>query len=280
MIDGPLLVTGRSGQVGRAFGRLAAAAGYRVALPTRSELDLCDAGSISAAVAGERWSSVVNHAAYTAVDAAEGESEAAAAVNSVPPAILEAENERRRIPLIHVSTEYDFAGTKGEPCVETDPICTTSVYGSTKAEGERAVREGNPSHQKVRASWVVSSEGENFVRTILQLARDRGEVRVVADQISNPTAAAADLARALLALVQSVPSRSGTWHSTNSGSASWFDLATFALEEAEQIAIPAPRALPIRPADSRLGSTKFSTRFGWTPRPWREALRDVVRPVS
>jgi dTDP-4-dehydrorhamnose reductase len=288
MTEGRLLVTGGSGQVGRAFGRLAASSGYEVVLPPRSALDLREAGSISAAVAAEQWDAVVNCAAYTAVDAAEREPEVAAAVNSVAPRILAAETARRDIPLIHVSTDYVFAGTKGEPYVETDPFSPANVYGSTKAEGERAVREGNSAHRIVRTSWVVSAEGDNFVRKMLRLGREREELRVVADQVGRPTAAA-DLARALLALVQGVSDGSGTWHFANSGDASWFDVASFVFEEAELKGIPAPRVVRIstaefptparRPADSRLDTTKFSTEFGWTPRPWREALRDVIRTI-
>lgn len=288
MTGGRLLVTGGSGQVGSAFGRLAAASGYEVALPARSALDLSDAGSIADAVAAGPWDAVVNCAAYTAVDAAETEPEVAAAVNAAAPRILAAETARRGIPLVHVSTDYVFAGTKGEPYVETDPLSPANVYGSTKAEGERAVRACNPAHRIVRTSWVVSSQGENFVRKMLRLGREREELRVVADQIGRPTAAA-DLARALLALVQGASEGPGTWHFANSGDASWFDVASFVFEEAALKGVPAPRVLPIstaeyptparRPADSRLDTTKFSAEFGWTPRPWREALRDVVRAI-
>lgn len=282
---GRLLVTGGGGQIGGALTRLARAGGWEVVDPPRDRLDLTSEDSIRQAVAGAPWTAVVNCAAYTAVDAAEAEPQLAAALNTDAPAILARETARLRVPLVHLSTDYVFDGDKPEPYAEYDPINPLSVYGRTKAAGEQAVRAANPHHAIVRTSWVVSERGRNFVRTILRLAAERSEIRVVDDQLGCPTAAH-DLAAALLKIVADLGPRSGTWHFANAGATSWYGLAGFIFSRAQRHGVTPPQIVPIgtadyptparRPRNSRLSTENLRADFQIVPRPWQEAVGEVV----
>ena len=179
---GPVLVTGGSGQVGSALLRLD---GEFVA-PSRAELDLADAGALVAAVSARPWHAVVNAGAYTAVDKAESDVVAAWKVNALAPAALAAATRTAGIPLIHISTDYVFDGSKPEPYVEDDAVRPIGVYGASKEAGEQAVRTANPAHVILRTAWVVSPDGANFIKTMLRLGADRPELRVVADQYGCP----------------------------------------------------------------------------------------------
>lgn len=278
-----LLVTGGSGQVGSACARLAAAQGYEVVEPSRAALNLADAKSIRAAVAGGNWTAVVNCGAFTAVDQAESEPNLAHKINAEAPRILARETSLLGIPLIHVSTDYVFDGRKNTAYVEDDPIQPLNVYGRSKAEGERAVREENPRHAIIRTSWVVSAEGGNFAKTMVSLAATRLEVRVVDDQVGCPTGAE-DLASALLAVTRA--GRSGTWHFANKGEASWCDVAAFIFARLESLGRSVPRLTPIpsdeyptpaaRPRNSRLETARFAADFAFEPRPWQQAVGEIV----
>src|SRR4051812_8437165 len=212
-----ILVTGGTGQVGSAFARLAAGRGLRVVAPGRDRLDLSDPASIERA-ASRRWAAIVNCGAYTAVDAAEADPALAYAINAEAPALLARGAAANGTPLFHVSTDYVFDGSKGEPYREDDPVRPINVYGRTKAEGERAVLDVSPANAVVRTSWVLSGGGRNFLTTMLRLGRERDELRVVDDQIGSPTAAA-DVAEALLRLVEA--EAGGLWHFVNDATASW-----------------------------------------------------------
>jgi dTDP-4-dehydrorhamnose reductase len=282
------LVTGGSGQVGKAVIAAAARHGFAASAPPRAVLDLARPETIAAALAGGAWDVVINCAAYTAVDKAESEPELADAINHIAPGILASETAGRGIPLIHVSTDYVFDGSKFTPYDESDPFEPVSVYGASKRAGEDAIRSSNPAHAILRTAWVLSAHGVNFLNTMLRLAESREALGVVSDQIGCPTSAD-DIAEALLTIATRMTGAdvpSGTWHFVNSGDASWHDLAAFifARSRAAGLKAPALTAIPTadyptparRPANSRLDTAKFTLDFGFAPRPWQEAVNDIL----
>ena len=283
----PVLVTGGTGQVGTALQRLSA--GRALVTPGRTELDLADPASIAAMVASRSWAAVVNAGAYTAVDKAESDVVPCWAVNALAPAALAEATRAAGIPLLHVSTDYVFDGSKPAPYEEGDPVAPVGVYGASKEGGEQAVRTANPRHIILRTAWVVSPDGANFVKTMLRLGTDRPELRVVADQHGCPTTAD-DIARAILTILDRVEQDSdgpwGTYHFVNAGEASWHELAEAVFARAATHGRPAPTVTPIasadyptparRPANSRLSTTRIEAAFGIRPRPWRQAVDEVV----
>lgn len=238
-----------------------------------------------ACVAAQDWTAVINCAAYTAVDKAESEADLAEAINARAPAILARETALLGIPLIHVSTDYVFDGGKPSPYFESDPVLPLGVYGQTKEAGEAAVRAANPHHAIVRTAWVVSARGANFINTMLRLGAERPEVRVVDDQLGCPSNAK-DIAAALFTVARDLGDRSGTWHFVNRGEASWHDLARRVFDAAAARGLPTPLLTPIttneyptpaaRPANSRLDTSKITADFGIDPRPWQDAVDDIL----
>ncbi|MGU3662403.1 SDR family oxidoreductase, partial [Methylobacterium fujisawaense] len=185
-----ILVLGGAGQVGTELQALSWPDGVRVHAPGRTDLDITDADAVAAALAARDYRAVINTAAYTAVDRAESDVVAAWRLNALAPAILAAATASQSIPLVHVSTDYVFAGTKPHGAYAPDaPIDPQSVYGASKAAGELAVRTGNPRHAVVRTAWVVSPHRGNFVKTMLRLAAERDALTVVDDQHGCPTSA-------------------------------------------------------------------------------------------
>lgn len=287
-----VLVLGGAGQVGLDLQRQAARLALSAVAPTRAELDLLDPAAIREAVAARPWACVINCAAYTAVDRAESEQDAAFALNARAPAVLAAATGAAGIPLVHVSTDYVFDGSKAEPYEVDDPVAPLGVYGASKEEGERGVRAGNPRHAIIRTAWVVSPHRANFVKTMLRLAAERSALRVVDDQRGTPTVAA-DLAAALLAVaarLASDPSApTGTFHFANAGETTWCGLAreTLALSAArggpsvpvEAIATSDYPTPARRPANSRLSTARITADYGLVPRDWRTALADVVHAL-
>jgi dTDP-4-dehydrorhamnose reductase len=286
-----LLVLGAGGQVGRELCRLAWPAGYRVAGFGRDGVDIAQRQAVAEAVARERPDIVVNAAAYTAVDRAESEPEAAWAGNCTGPANLAAACAETGIPLIHLSTDYVFDGTKEGPYREDDPVAPLGVYGESKEAGDRAVREALPEHVILRTAWVYAAHGRNFVNTMLRLAGEHPVLRVVADQTGSPTAAA-DIAVAIAVVTQQTAAgnrRWGTYHFAGGGAVTWHGFAEAIFAEAAPWRGPPPRVEPIttadyptparRPANSVLDCTKIGDAFGITPRPWRAALADVIREI-
>lgn len=279
-----ILVTGGSGQIGSAVFDLAEKYGFSAIAPPRSVLDLANPASISAAVSSSNWSAVINCGAYTAVDKAETETELAHCINAVAPAILASETARRNIPLIHVSTDYVFDGTKTSPYDEADTVNPIGVYGQSKEAGESAVRRLNPQHAIIRTAWVVSADGTNFLNTMLRLAEDRDEIGVVDDQIGCPSSAE-DIAAALLTVASKLGERAGTWHFVNEGEASWYSFAKYIFDtiSTRGLRIPKLRAISTeeyptlakRPANSRLATRAFQRDFLSTPRHWQDAV-DVI----
>jgi dTDP-4-dehydrorhamnose reductase len=264
--------------------QLAAERGLEIFAPTRAQMDLTNAQSIADVIASCSWSAVINCAAYTAVDRAESDAEMAAQVNAVAPAIFAAETAKRDIPIIHVSTDYVFDGTKNAPYVEKDAVNPLGVYGRTKENGESAVRTLNPRHAIIRTAWVVSAGGANFVNTMIRLASERPEINVVNDQLGCPSNAS-DIADALLAVTENPAAQYGTWHFVNSGEASWYDLAAYLFYNMRQrgLATPVLNAIPtsqyptpaVRPSNSRLSTAAIKRDFGIEPRHWHDAVDSI-----
>ena len=282
---GPILLTGGSGQVGGALVRLAPA-GVEIVAPTRDALDLTDPEALATMVGARPWAAVVNCAAYTAVDKAESDVVAAWTVNAIAPAALAAASAAAGIPILHVSTDYVFDGSKDAPYVETDAVAPLGVYGASKLGGELAVRSANRAHVILRTAWVVSATGQNFVKTMLRLGAERPHLRVVADQQGCPTSAD-DIARAILAILPRLGAGPhGTYHFVNRGEANWHELAETVFARAAAHGRPAPTVEAIttkdyptpaaRPANSRLACDRIARDFGIIPRDWHEAVDEIV----
>jgi dTDP-4-dehydrorhamnose reductase len=283
-----LLVLGAGGQVGLELRRLAWPSGYDLDAFGRDGVDITEREAVAAAVARERPDIVINAAAYTAVDRAETEPDAAWASNCTGPANLAAACRDAAIPLIHLSTDYVFDGSKPGPYREDDPVKPLGVYGQSKEAGDCAVREALARHVILRTAWVYSAHGHNFVKTMLRLAAERPVLRVVADQIGSPTGAA-DIAAAIGAIVQQLDagnSRWGTYHFAGGGTVTWHGFAQAIFELATPWRGPPPLVEAIatadyptparRPANSVLDCSRIGEVFGIVPRPWRQALAEVI----
>jgi dTDP-4-dehydrorhamnose reductase len=281
-------MSGGTGQVGTGL-MLANRGRFEIVAPTRADFDLLDAASIERNIAARDWAAIINCAAYTAVDKAESEPQAAFAINAEAPGIMARAAAARAIPLLHVSTDYVFDGSKPDAYSEEDPVAPLGVYGASKEAGERAVRDAGGRSIILRTAWVVSPWGHNFVKTMLRLGGERDELGVVADQVGCPTSAI-DIAETLLILAERLlgdrREPCGTYHFVNSGQASWYDLASavFAYAGARGMKIPRVNAIATadyptparRPANSRLSTAKLERTFGMKPRPWQEAVEEIL----
>lgn len=283
-----VLLTGASGQLGRAL-QATAPAGAALTALDRAALDIGDAVAVTARVREVAPDLVINAAAYTAVDKAESDAEAARRVNAEAPGHLAAAAAKAGARFIHISTDFVFDGASGTPYRPDHPTAPLGVYGATKLAGERAVQGAHPGALIVRTAWVYGDTGHNFVRTMLRLMAEREEVRVVADQIGTPTYAAG-LARALWAL--DAAGATGVHHWTDSGAASWYDFAVAIQEEALTLGLLA-RAVPIvpiatsdyptparRPAYSVLDKSAAIALVGAAAPHWRVHLRDMLGVIK
>lgn len=290
-----ILLTGANGQVGWELQRSLAPLG-RVMAVTSKTLDLADPDAIRRMLRDVRPHLIVNPAAYTAVDKAETESDLAMAVNGTAPGILAEEAKRMHAALVHFSTDYVFDGTKPGPYRETDPTNPVSSYGRSKLAGEEAIRAVGLPHMIFRTSWVYGARGKNFMLTILRLARERGSLRVVDDQLGAPTWSrmiAEVTAQALAA--GNIEALAGTYHLTSAGSASWHAVACAMVEEykarlepqgwpslmlgPEHIEAIATEQYPTpakRPANSVLDSSKLAKALGLELPDWRDGLGKVL----
>jgi dTDP-4-dehydrorhamnose reductase len=300
-----ILLTGRTGQLGSELGRLLPKLGQVIA-PGRTQLDLREPEQIRKIMRDANPQLVINAAAYTAVDAAETDEANALAVNAEAPRLLAEEAKKIGALLVHFSTDYVFDGSKETPYVETDAPNPLNAYGKTKLAGEEAIRNSGVAHLIFRTSWVYAMHGRNFLLTILRLATEREELKVVADQVGAPTCAF-DLAEATIRILAGMiageksqhPSSevSGTYHMTAAGQATWFEFANAILEEAGR----APKNLPwlasapkgrsrmarrvvpisteefrspaLRPAYSILSNARLKQVFGVTLPDWRTQLQ-------
>ena len=278
-----ILLTGRGGQVGSALERALAPLGELSAFD-RAGLDLLDLNSIRAKVEREKPDIIVNAAAYTAVDRAEGEREAVFAVNATAVRVLAEEAKTRDALLVHFSTDYVFDGEKRSPYVETDATAPLSAYGWSKLEGERAVAASGCRHFIFRTSWVYAPAGRNFMRAILAAARSKPELRVVDDQRGAPTSSLA-IAAAVAGILADPPLQkkpNGIYHMTAAGETTWYEFAKeiLALNGLSTPLLPVSSAeygAPVRrPRNSLLDNTKTVNTFGVVLDHWRVGLAAVM----
>ena len=287
-----VLLTGATGQVGTEFRRRAA---HLVVLPpTRAEFDLARPDSLASWLRHERPDLIVNAGAYTAVDRAEDEEALAYRINAEAVEVLATFANEADIPLLQLSTDYVFDGTKIAPYVETDAVGPASAYGRSKAAGESAARSARR-HAILRLSWVFASHGSNFVRTMLRLARERPQLRVVDDQFGGPTWAG-HAAQVLHAWIDSFAAgrepASGTWHFSGVPHTSWHAFASEVLAQAHRRgmidALPRVEAIPThafptrarRPANSRLDGALTCHMLGLNPVDWHEGLACVLDEIA
>ncbi len=285
-----LFVTGAKGQVGIELMRQGAARHEMIGM-THETLDITDSALVTATIMAEMPDVVINAAAYTAVDRAETDSDICFAVNRDGSKNLAQACSVAGIPLIHISTDYLFDGSKSGAYVETDPISPVGVYGKSKAEGEQQVREGCAEHIILRTSWVFSAHGNNFVKTMLRLGAERKELGVVADQHGKPTAAA-ELARIVLDILASLDDHWGVYHLAQPDVTSWHGFAETVFDEARRqgISIAVEKVNTIttadyptpakRPANSELCTKKMESTFGVAILPWQESLAEVIRELK
>jgi dTDP-4-dehydrorhamnose reductase len=285
-----LLVTGTSGQLAQSLLAAGLAEGVDVVALRRPQLDLTVPGTIRAALADARPDIVVNAAAYTAVDKAEGEPDLAMSVNATGAGELAAQCARAGVPIIHVSTDYVFDGTSSAPYREDDATAPINAYGRSKLAGEVQVARANPRHVIVRTSWIYSPYGINFVRTMLRLAQSRSEVGVVDDQWGAPTYAP-HLAQAILSIARQLPRTAdggpwGVFHAAGGGEATWCGFAReiFALAAERGLKVPEVKAIATvdyptparRPGNSRLDCSKLAAVFGVVMPEWQAGARACV----
>ncbi|ACI52725.1 dTDP-4-dehydrorhamnose reductase [Gluconacetobacter diazotrophicus PA1 5] len=288
MVGCPILVIGRSGQLATALGRSNSPGLHCLGRP---DLDFDRPETVDTAIAEAAPGLVVNAAAWTAVDAAEDDVAGAERANRDGPAHLARLCAARGIPLIHVSTDYVFDGTKGAPYVETDPTSPRTVYGRSKAEGEQAILAVHDRAIILRTAWVYSPYGRNFVRTMLNAGAKNPVLRVVGDQRGNPTSAD-DLAGAILSIADTIArdgwrdAFAGITHAAGSGDTTWHGLAVAALQDAARLGRPMPVVEAIttadwptpaaRPQDSRLDCTRLHDVFGVRLPHWRDSVARTV----
>lgn len=255
------------------------------------DLDITQKRAVQQALESCLPNLVINCAAYTGVDKAESEKERAFTVNRDGAGFLADGCAHLDIPLIHISTDYVFDGSKRSPYVEDDPVNPLGVYGLTKWEGEQAIRSRIEQHIIIRTSWLFGAHGQNFVKTMLKLAQEKEELQVVSDQEGCPTWTG-DLGNALTRLAGEIFTKKkggpwGTYHFCGKGRATWYDFAVCILEEAKRRKpLKATRVKPIqtsdyptaakRPAWSVLDCSKIERTFRISPRPWREGLLEVL----
>jgi len=284
-----ILLLGAGGQVGREIAERLAEADHAL---TRSELDIIQPEAIARALERYGPKVVINASAYTAVDRAETEPDLAWAINRDGPAQLAAACAQHDIALLHLSTDYVFDGRADTPYTPADAVNPLGLYGRSKAAGEAAIRKALSAHLIVRTSWVFGRHGGNFVKTMLRLARDRDELKVVDDQVGGPTPAAA-IAEALLSLAQPIVAGGtwawGTYHYTGAPAVSWRGFADVIFAEALQAGLisRAPRVLAIttdeyptpapRPLNSQLDMRDTEARLGLSPPDWQAALQAMLR---
>jgi len=288
-MDMRILVTGSNGQVARSIRQIGSAHPHlEIVCTTRDEMDLENTASIRPAIAAAKPDIVIHAAAYTAVDQAEDEPERAHQINAVATGEIARATADVGIPVIYLSTDYVFDGTKPGPYVESDPVNPVTVYGRTKLEGERLVAMHNPRHAILRTAWVYSPYGKNF----LALAETRDRLTVVNDQHGNPTSAL-DIAQALLAhIVPRLVSDSennalhGVFHLAGEQSGTWHDFAKAIFEHSASRSGPSAEVSPVtsaefptkaqRPANSRLNTAKLRSAYGHSLPGYSDAIPKVL----
>jgi dTDP-4-dehydrorhamnose reductase len=290
-----ILLTGKDGQVGLALHKKLMSLGEVIATG-RHELDLANPDAIKVFIDKTKPDMIINPAAYTQVDKAESEKSLAHQINAVTPQVFAEKASELNIPLIHFSTDYVFDGLKKEPYVETDQANPQSVYGQSKWEGEEAVRQ-HEKHIILRTSWVFSSHGQNFLKTILKFAQEKSSLNVVSDQKGTPTSseALADVTYKIVEAILNNPSFKdfGTYHLTLDNETNWYRYACFITDEAKRLGLPtlmtskdikpilsdAYPTLAKRPMNSRLDTTKIKKTFMLELPHWEEEIKRLLKEL-
>jgi len=290
-----IAVIGTRGQLSRSLLEAGEARGIKVVALGRPVLDLADCLSVNRALDASSVDIVVNAAAYTAVDQAESDASAAFAINAAGAEHVAAACARLALPLIHISTDYVFDGTKPSPYLENDPTGPTTVYGRSKCEGEQQVARICPHHIILRTAWLHSPFGHNFVKTMLRLAGEREQISVVDDQFGSPTYAP-HLADVILAMADrlatgNADSQWGIYHAAGKGYASWYELAEATFQASRALGGPSAKVIRIlssrraaaatRPMNSRLDGGKLARSFDLRLPHWRTGVAcGVIRLIS
>jgi len=287
-----IVVFGGNGQLGQELTRAAASRVITLQALTHAEADITDSAAVAVALARWKPDLVVNAAAYTKVDLAESNVADARRINETGPAVLACVCASAGIPMVHVSTDYVFDGTKESAYCERDPVCPINAYGRTKAAGEDAVRRILKRHVIVRTAWVYSEFGQNFLKTILRLAATGDELRIVADQYGSPTSAR-EIAEAILHIAPLLlrdQGLAGTYHFTADGVTTWHGFASRVVAIAAPITGLNPLVIPIqtaryptaakRPANSCLDCRLFVQTFGFSLRYWSEGVDATTRVLA
>jgi dTDP-4-dehydrorhamnose reductase len=285
-----ILIIGCNGQLGWELCRQGKERGYDLIPLDLPDFDITDKSAVFDTLTRSRADLVVNSAAYTAVDRAESEIDIAFAVNRDGPSCLALACAEVHIPLIHISTDYVFDGCKNRAYLETDLVAPVGIYGKSKGEGEEKVKHNLKEHIIIRTSWLYGVHGNNFVKTMLRLGREREELRVVDDQHGCPTFAA-DLAEAILTIVSLIERGEniswGTYHYCGGGSTTWYGFASKIFEMAKGYdTLKLKKVIPIttseyptpakRPANSIMDCTLLERNFGITPKAWDESLANML----
>ena len=292
-----ILLTGKNGQVGFELQRALAPLGMVHAVDSR-DCDLADAQALRELIRKVHPQVIVNAAAYTAVDRAEQEPGAAMAINAVAPGVMGEEAARLGATVFHYSTDYVFDGQKDSPYRETDAWSPLSVYGHSKRDGETALIRSTPQHLIFRTCWVVGAHGQNFAKTMLRLAQERDELRVVNDQWGSPTSAAliADVTAHVVRQLQQTRGHDfpfGLYHLSAAGETTWHTYARFVLDQAAQrgrthriasdrieaISSEQYPTLAKRPSNSRLDTAHLRQTFGLTLPHWQQGLHHILDQI-
>lgn len=293
-----ILLLGKNGQVGWELQRALAPLGQVTALDRHGPGhcgDLTQLDGLAQTVRALRPDVIVNAAAHTAVDRAEGEPELARRLNAEAPAVLAREAQALGAWLVHYSTDYVFDGSGQRPWVETDATAPLNVYGQTKLDGERLIQQASSRHLILRTSWVYGARGGNFAKTMLKLAQERDQLKVINDQFGAPTSAEllADVTAHAIRQLQGRPDLAGLYHLVAAGETSWHGYAKHVLAHAQSRGVAlktgadAVQAVPTsafptparRPHNSRLDSTRLQACFGLCLPPWQQGVERLLAEI-
>lgn len=290
-----ILISGAQGQVGKELAAIANKRNYNVIAASRNELDVTQEHDVVAFISEHAPDIVINAAAYTAVDKAEEEQDRAYAINHDGAKNLAIACSKQQIPLLHISTDYVFDGSKTEPYNENDNVSPLGVYGLSKWQGEQAVRQQLAEHILLRVAWVFGAQGNNFVKTMLRLAKERDELNVVADQFGGPSPAK-NIAETLITLAERYQKDKtlpwGTYHYCGAAKTNWCDFAKEIFNQANEKKLinkvvqvnpittaeyPTPAK---RPKNSMLDCSKIKDTFGIDMPEWKNALSEVLTELN
>jgi len=281
-----IVVLGASGQLGSCLKKVAAERNItEISFPSEQDGNILDEGLLDKLFTAEKPSFVINCAAYTAVDKAEDEQDICRKVNRDGAAYIARACAAHGATLVHISTDFVFKGNVTGLLTETDPAEPENIYGLTKLEGEVAIAEILPEHFTLRTSWLYSEYGNNFVKTMLRLGKEREQLGVIVDQVGSPTYAI-DLAGAILDIIESDSKEYGIYHYSNEGVTSWYDFAKAVFDISETTVKLNPVKTSeyvtkaVRPAYSVMDKTKIKTAFGIQIPYWRDSLAECLQRLA